>query len=184
MPDTLGETQPATLDPASRPPVVRWASVVLLLVWSAVEATVFAFALRPTASELLSDFTGLTVNPIVLVALLGIVLTIIIAGSFGSIQALNDAIQAKNIGNILSNAAAQLALAMFQVLFLYRGLVDALAPWLAQQGVFMGVAATYCLAFFAWVGVRGMTWFLFARSGAPALLAVLNRQAGRSTTQI
>lgn len=57
-------------------------------------------------SELLSDLTGYTVNPIALVVLLGVFLTIIIAG------------------------------------------------------------------------VRGMTGYLFGRSGAPALIAVLNRQAG------
>src|SRR2546430_5212496 len=28
-----------------------------------------------------------------------------------------------------------------------------------------------------WVGVRGMTWFLFGRFGTPALLAILGRKA-------
>jgi hypothetical protein len=30
---------------------------------------------------------------------------------------------------------------------------------------------------FAWVGVRGMTWFLFGRFGAPAMLGLLGRTA-------
>lgn len=72
----------------------------------------------------------------------------------------------------------QIMVAMFQVLFLYRELVDAITPWLAQQGVTLGVVGTLALAFCAWVGVRGMTWYLFGRSDAPALIAVLNRQAG------
>jgi len=29
-----------------------------------------------------------------------------------------------------------------------------------------------------------MTWYLFGRSGAPALIAALNRQAGRSANPI
>src|SRR5206468_8843952 len=33
------------------------------------------------------------------------------------------------------------------------------------------------ISFFAWVGVRGMTWFLFGRFGAPAMIALLGRQA-------
>jgi hypothetical protein len=62
-------------------------------------------------------------------------------------------------------------------LFLYREMVDAMTPWLAQQGVTLGVVGTLGLAFFAWVGVRGMTWFLFGRFGAPALIGLLGRQA-------
>jgi hypothetical protein len=117
-------------------------------------------------------------NPIALVLLLWIFLTIIIAGSFACIQVLNDAIKAKDIGNIVSMIAVQIVVAMFQALFLYRELVDAMRPWLAQQGVTFGVVGTLGFAFCAWVGVRGMTWFLFGRSGAPALIAVLSRQAG------
>jgi hypothetical protein len=70
----------------------------------------------------------------------------------------------------------EIAVAMFEVLFLYREMVDAMTPWLAQQGWQLGVIEILGLAFFAWLGVRGMTWFLFGRFGAPALLAVLSRQ--------
>jgi len=178
MPDTFGHTQQAMLDATTRRPRVPWGAFVLLIVWCAVEATIFAFALRPTMSELLSDLTGLKVNPIALVLVLWVFLTIIIAGSFACIQVLNDAIKSKDIGNIVQMTAVQIAVAMFQVLFLYRELVDAMAPWLAQQGLALGTVATLGLACCAWVGVRGMTWFLFGRSGAPALITVLNRQAG------
>jgi hypothetical protein len=164
-------------DPTSGRPAVPWA-LVLLILWSAVEATIFTFTLRPTMSELLADLTGVTVNPIALVLLLWVFLTILIAGSFACIQVLNDAIKARDVGNIVSMIAVQITVAMFQVLFLYRGLVDEVTPWLAMQGVTLGIVSTLGLAFFAWVGVRGMTWFLFGRAGAPALIAVLNRPAG------
>src|SRR5438067_2401412 len=62
-------------------------------------------------------------------------------------------------------------------LFLYRELIDAITPWLAQQGYQLGVVGTLALALLGWVGVRGMTWFLFGRFGAPALLAILGRKA-------
>jgi hypothetical protein len=166
------------LDATSRRPGVPWVAVVLLIVWSAVEATIFTFTLRPTMSELLSDLTGFKVNPIALFVVLWIFLTIFIAGSFACIQVLNDAIKAKDIGNIVSMTLVQIVVAMFQVLFLYRGLVNAMTPWLAQQGVTMGVVSTLGLASLAWVGVRGMTWFVFGRAGAPALIAVVKRQAG------
>jgi hypothetical protein len=66
--------------------------------------------------------------------------------------------------------------AMFEVLFLYRELVDAITPWMAQQGFNLGIGGTLALAFAAWLGVRGMTWFLFGRYGTPALIAVLARE--------
>ncbi|HYU08671.1 MAG TPA: hypothetical protein VEK77_04750 [Gemmatimonadales bacterium] len=178
MQDPLGPTQQAMLDATSRRPGVPWGFVVLI-VWCAVEATIFTFTLRPTISELLAELAGYTANPVALVSLLWIFLTVIIAGSFACIQVLNDAIQAKQIGNIVNMILVQFAVAMFQVLFLYRELVDAAQPWLAQEGVTLGVGGTLGLAFLAWVGVRGMTWYLFGRSGAPALIALLNRQAGR-----
>lgn len=166
----------AMLDATSRRPGVPWAAFMLLLIWSAVEATIFTFTLRPTMSELLADLTGYEVNAFALVTLLWIFLAIIVAGSFACIQVLNDAILAKQTGNIIFMILVEVAVAMFEVLFLYREMVDAMTPWLAQQGVILGVIGTLSLAFFAWVGVRGMTWFLFGRFGAPALIAVLSRQ--------
>jgi len=166
----------AMLDATSRRPGVPWAAFVLLLIWSAVEATIFTFTLRPTMSELLADLTGYEVNAFALVTLLWIFLAIIVAGSFACIQVLNDAVKAKETGNIVFMIVVEIAVAMFEVLFLYREMVDAMTPWLAQQGVTLGVIGTLSLAFFAWLGVRGMTWFLFGRFGAPALIAVLSRQ--------
>ena len=166
----------AMLDATSRRPGVPWPAFVLLIVWSAVEATIFTFTLKPTMSELLADLTGYEVNAFALTLMLWIFLSIIIAGSFACIQVLNDAIKERQTGNIVFMILVEISVAMFEVLFLYRELVDAMTPWLAQQGVTLGVAGTLGLAFFAWVGVRGMTWFLFGRFGAPALIAVLGRQ--------
>ncbi len=166
----------AVLDATSRRPGVPWAAFFLLIVWSAVEATIFTFTLRPTMSELLADLTGYEVNGFALVVMLWVFLAIIIAGSFACIQVLNEAIKERQTGNIIFMILVEIAVAMFEVLFLYRELVDAMTPWLAQQGIQLGVIGTIGLAFFGWVGVRGMTWFLFGRFGAPALIAVLGRQ--------
>ncbi|HUC41288.1 MAG TPA: hypothetical protein VMR92_10665 [Gemmatimonadales bacterium] len=166
----------AVLDATSRRPGVPWAAFFLLIVWSAVEATIFTFTLRPTMSELLADLTGYEVNGFALVVMLWVFLAIIIAGSFACIQVLNEAIKERQTGNIIFMILVEISVAMFEVLFLYRELVDAMTPWLAQQGIQLGVIGTIGLAFFGWVGVRGMTWFLFGRFGAPALIAVLGRQ--------
>ena len=166
----------AMLDATSRRPGVPWPAFFMLVFWSMIEATIFTFTLKPTASELLGDLTGYDVNGFAFIALLWLFLWVLVAGSFACIQVLNDAIKSKHYGQIVSMTAVEVAVALFEVLFLYRELVDAMTPWLAQQGVQLGVAGTIGLAFFAWVGVRGMTWFLFGRFGAPALIAVLSRQ--------
>ena len=167
----------AVLDATSRRPGVPWPAFFMLVFWSMIEATIFTFTLKPTASELLGELTGYEVNGFAFVMLLWLFLWVLVAGSFACIQVLNEAIKSKKYGQIISMVAIEIAVAMFEVLFLYRELVDAMTPWLAQQGVQLTAIETIGLAFFAWVGVRGMTWFLFGRFGAPALIALLGRQA-------
>ncbi len=169
----------AVLDWTSRryfQPGVPWLAFLLLLLWSAIEATIFTFTLRPTMNELLADLTGAEPHPIMLSALLYIFLFFLVGGSFACVQALNDAIKSKQYGTIISMVLIEFVVAMFEVLFLYRELVDAITPWMAQQGFNLGIGGTLALAFAAWLGVRGMTWFLFGRYGTPALIAVLARE--------
>ena len=40
----------------------------------------------------------------------------------------------------------------------------------------MGLAATLLFSTLAWMGIRGMSWFLFGRFGTPTLLALISRQ--------
>jgi hypothetical protein len=166
----------AMLDSTSRQPGVPWIAFTLLIFWSAIEATIFTFTLRPTMAELLADLTGYEVNPIMLVFILWVFLFILIGGSFACVQVLTDAVQTRAIGQIVAMVSVEITVALFEVLFLYRELIDAITPWLAQQGVELGIFGTLLLAFGGWVGVRGMTWFLFGRFGTPALLAILGRQ--------
>jgi hypothetical protein len=167
----------AMLDATSRRPGVPWPAFFMLVFWSMIEATIFTFTLKPTASELLGELTGYDVNGFAFIVLLWLFLWVLVAGSFACIQVLNEAIKSKKYGQIVSMVAIEIAVAMFEVLFLYRELVDAMTPWLAQQGVQLSAIGTIGLAFFAWVGVRGMTWFLFGRFGAPAMIGLLSRQA-------
>jgi hypothetical protein len=108
--------------------------------------------------------------------LLYLFLFFLVGGSFACVQALNDAIKSRQYGTIISMTLIELVVAMFEVLFLYRELVDAITPWMAQQGFNLGLVGTLAVAFGGWVGVRGMTWFLFGRYGTPALIAVLARE--------
>ncbi|MGH7509118.1 MAG: hypothetical protein ACREMZ_06580 [Gemmatimonadales bacterium] len=169
----------AVLDWTSRryfQPGVPWLAFLLLLLWSAIEATIFTFTLRPTMNELLADLTGFEPNPIMLSGLLYVFLFLLVGGSFACVLALQDAIKTRQYGQIISMTLIELVVAMFEVLFLYRELVDAITPWMAQQGFNLGIVGTLGLAFAGWLGVRGMTWFLFGRYGTPALIAVLARE--------
>lgn len=171
------------LDGASRSyfqPGVPWVAFILLCGWCAIEATIFTFTLQPTLVEVFGSLTGFDPNPRVMAPLLWMFLFLLVAGSFACVQVVTDAVKAKKVGTIVQMLVVEAAVMFFEVIFLYRELIDAITPWIAQQSgdsVHLGIFATIGLASFGWLGVRGMSWFLFGRFGTPALLAVLSRQA-------
>jgi hypothetical protein len=156
-----------------------WVAFLILMLWSAVEATIFTFTLTPTLKEVFDSLTGTEVNPRVMQPMLWLFLFMLVAGSFACVHVMNEAIKGKKIGNIISMVIVESAVMFFEVMFLYRELIDAITPWIAQQSggtVQLGMGATIALASFGWMGVRGMSWFLFGRFGTPALIAILSRQ--------
>jgi hypothetical protein len=74
--------------------------------------------------------------------------------------------------------------AMVEVVFLYRELVDSLVPWFAQHAskdFDLGIIGTLAIAGLAWLGVRGMTWFLFAAHGVPVITAIIQGRGLKPT---
>ncbi len=179
---SLFATPAAALDWTARryfKPGVPWVAFVLILGWSALEGAVFTFTLRPTMYEVLYDLTGAPPNPAFLTPILFVLLFLLVAGSFACIQVLTEAIRKRNPKEILQMVVVEFFVMFFEVVFLYRELIDAITPWIAQQTgdqVRLGLVSTLALASFGWVGVRGMTWFLFGRFGTPALMAILSRE--------
>jgi hypothetical protein len=160
-------------------PGVPWLAFLLTLGWSALEATIFTYTLLPTLVEVLSNITGFEPNRAVVAPVVYMLLFLLIAGSFACVEVLAQAIRARKVGQILQMAFVEFFVMFFEVVFLYRELIDAVTPWIAQQTggeVQLGLVSTLSLAAFGWVGIRGMTWFLFGRYGTPALLAVLSRE--------
>ena len=156
-----------------------WVAFLILMLWSAVEATIFTFTLTPTLKEVFDSLTGQDVSARVMQPLLWVFLFMLVAGSFACVHVMTESIKAKKIGNIISMFIVESAVMFFEVMFLYRELIDAITPWIAQQSggtVQLGIGATIALASFGWMGVRGMSWFLFGRFGTPALIAILSRQ--------
>lgn len=156
-----------------------WIAFLILMLWSAVEATIFTFTLTPTLKEVFDSLTGTEVDARIMRPLLWMFLFMLVAGSFACVHVMNEAIKQRKVGNIVSMVIVESAVMFFEVMFLYRELIDAITPWIAQQSggtVQLGIGATIALASFGWMGVRGMTWFLFGRFGTPALIAFLSRQ--------
>jgi len=161
-------------------PGIPWLAVMLNLFWSLLEAGIFSYTLYPTASEIASDLVGSTAHAF-LQPILFMVLFLLIAGSFACLQVMVEAIQQQNWKDIIQMALVEVFVMLVEVVFLYRELVDAITPWLAQQSggqLRMGVTGVLLISTFAWVGVRGMTWFLFGRFGTPTLLAIISRRGG------
>ena len=160
-------------------PGVPWLAFVLILAWAALEAAIFTFTLRPTMYEVLYDITGAPPSTVLLSGILYAFLFLLIAGSFACIQVLTEAIENRRPKEVVQMLFVEFFVMFFEVVFLYRELIDAITPWIAQQTggeVRLGLWSTLALASFGWIGIRGMTWFLFGRYGTPALMAILSRQ--------
>ena len=159
-------------------PGVPWLAFLFILFWSALEATIFTYTLRPTIMELLADITGREMSSLGVSLVLWPFLFVIISGSFAAIQVLTEAVKSRNTPQIVGMAIAEAAVMFFEVVFLYRELIDAITPWIANQtGLKLGFFSTLLLASFGWAGVRAMTWFLFGRFGTPTFLMILARHS-------
>lgn len=159
-------------------PGVPWIAFVMLLFWCALETTIFTYTLYPTVSEVIADLVGADTPPL-MGPILWLFLFMLIAGSFACVQALIDAVKAREMKFLAQMIAVELFVMFFEVMFLYRELVDAITPWIAQQTseeFRLGIGMTLALATFGWLGIRGMTWFLFAQFGTPPLLAFISRR--------
>ena len=159
-------------------PGVPWVAFLMLVTWCLLEATIFTYTLFPTVSEVLADLVGVETSRMTGPVLFGFLLMLIL-GSFACIQVLADSFRARRFKFIVQMLLVELFVMFFEVMFLYRELIDAITPWIAQQTgerFRMGLELTLALAAFGWIGIRGMTWFLFGQFGTPPLLAFISRR--------
>ncbi|HUK56083.1 MAG TPA: hypothetical protein VLY20_05435 [Nitrospiria bacterium] len=159
-------------------PGVPWIAFLMLIGWCLLEALIFTYTLYPTVSEVLADLAG-SDAPAFTGPVLFLFLFLLIMGSFACLQVLFDIFKRKEYKFLVQMIVVELFVMFFEVMFLYRELVDAITPWIAQQTgeeFRMGIVSTLALAAFGWVGVRGMTWFLFGQFGTPPLLAFISRK--------
>lgn len=159
-------------------PGVPWIAFLLLIFWCLLEATIFTYTLMPTVTEVLAGITGSEAS-VMTGTILYFFLFLLIMGSFACIQVLADAMKNHEYRYLAQMLLVEVFVMIFEVMFLYRELVDAITPWIAQQTgeqFRLGIGFTLSLATFGWVGVRGMTWFLFGQYGTPPLLSFISRR--------
>lgn len=159
-------------------PGVPWIAFLLLVFWCLLEAIIFTYTLFPTMTEVLGGIVGAEASPFT-GPVLFIFLFLLIMGSFACLQVLADAMKNREYKYLVQMIVVELFVMTFEVMFLYRELVDAITPWIAQQTseqFQMGIVFTLSLATFGWIGIRGMTWFLFGQFGTPPLLAFISRR--------
>jgi len=151
-------------------PGVPWLGFVMLLLWGVLEAAVFTYTLEPRITTLVADLSGSDESRFTVPILFTFVLALVLA-SFACVQALINAARTKDPRFIAQIIGIELFALCFEVLFLYRGLVEVTMPWIAKDN-----AATVATAAVGWFGVRGLTWFLFGQYGTPPLLALIARR--------
>jgi len=152
-------------------PGVPWVAFVALMFWCVLEATVFTHVLFPTVTDVLSRLAETPEPARVTGAVLFVFLMLLVMGSFACAQALVDAIRTRQMKYVGQMIAVEIFVAFFEVMFLYREIVAAFMPSLADQQ-----AGTLVVATCGWLGVRGMTWFLFGQYGAAPLMAFMSRR--------
>lgn len=165
-------------------PGLPWIAVTLTMVWCLVEAVIFTYVMTPLVMDTLSNLTGGELTEPVIRIPLFLFLLFLVLGSYAVLLNFVEAIKAKQWGTIIKIAAVEAVAILVEVMFLYRELVDSLVPWFAQHAAAnfdLGITGTLAIALLAWLGVRGLTWFLFAAHGVPVITAIIQGRGLKPT---
>jgi hypothetical protein len=146
---------------------------VTLLAWCVLEAAVFTYTMLPVVAATLSELAGGVEASRFTAGVLYALLLLLVMGSFACLHALADALRRHELTFVAQMVLVQLLVMVFEVTFLYRQLVSALAPW---AGATLRPGTTLAVASAGWLATRAMTWFLFGRYGTTPLLAVIARR--------
>ena len=105
-----------------------------------------------------------------------------ISSSFVRGKYYDDAVKSKDWASVVKNSLIEAVVMVVEVMFLYREFVESLTPWFAAKGMDLGIGSTLFIAGMAWIGVRGISWFLFASAGTPTLMAVIKGSGVKSAS--
>jgi hypothetical protein len=160
-------------------PGVPWIAVAMTVLWCTFEATIFTYVMTSLTIDTLSNLAGTQLTETAVRIPLFLFMLAIVLGSYSVLSTWADALKKRDWPAIVKIGFIEVVAMFVEVVFLYREFVDALVPWFAQHtsGDFeLGVAGTLGIAGATWLGIRSMTWFLFATAGTPTLMAIIQRR--------
>jgi hypothetical protein len=165
-------------------PGLPWIAISLTLVWALFEGVIFTFVMSPLVVDTMSNMTGTQLSIGFVRFPVFLFMVFLVLGSYAVLATWSEALRTRNIAAIIKIGAIELVAMFVEVVFLYREFVDALMPWFAQHtagGFELGIVGTLAIASMTWFGVRAVSWFLFAASGTPVLMAIIQGRAMKPT---
>jgi hypothetical protein len=160
-------------------PGVPWIAVGMTFFWCVFEATIFTYVMTSLVIDTLSNLAGTQMTETAVRIPLFLFMLFIVLGSYAVLSTWAAALRTRDWPTIIKIGIVELVAMFVEVVFLYREFVDALVPWFAQHtsGNFeLGIVGTLAIAGVTWLGLRSLTWFLFASAGTPTMMAIIQRQ--------
>jgi len=168
-------------------PGVPWIAVGMTVFWCVFEATIFTYVMTGLVIDTLSNLAGTELSETAVRIPLFLFMLFIVLGSYAVLSTWAAALRSRNWAAIVKIGVVELVAMFVEVVFLYREFVDALVPWFAQHtsGNFdLGIVGTLVIAGLTWLGIRSLSWFLFASSGTPTVMAIISRQGVGTRTEM
>ena len=160
-------------------PGTPWIAVGMTFVWCVFEAIIFTYVMTPLVIDTLSNIAGRELTEAGVRVPLFLFMFFIVLGSYAVLSNLTAALRSRNVAAIIKIGVVEAVAMSVEVVFLYREFVDALVPWFAQHAgahFDLGIGGTLAIAGLVWLGVRSLSWFLFAGAGTPTILAIISGQ--------
>ena len=158
-------------------PGVPWIAVVMTFFWCVFEAIIFTFVTTSLVIDTLSNVAGTQLTETGIRIPLFLFMLFIALGSYAVLSSFTEAVKSRDWAAIVKIAVVESVALFVEVVFLYREFVDALVPWFAQHAgshFDLGIGGTLAIAGLVWLGVRSLSWFLFANAGTPTILAIIS----------
>ncbi|HEY6867047.1 MAG TPA: hypothetical protein VI792_07315, partial [Candidatus Eisenbacteria bacterium] len=160
-------------------PGIPWIAVGMTVLWCAFEAMIFTYVMTSLVIDTLSNLAGAQLSETAVRIPLYLFMLLIVLGSYAVLSTWTAAVRSRDWGAIVKIGIVEVVAMFVEVVFFYREFVDALVPWFAQHtsGNFdLGIVGTLAIAGVTWLGIRSLTWFLFASAGTPTIMAIIQRQ--------
>ncbi len=160
-------------------PGVPWIAVAMTFFWCVFEAIIFTYVMTSLVIDTLSNLAGTQMTETAVRIPLFLFMLFIVLGSYAVLSTWASALKSRDWPTIVKIGVVELVAMFVEIVFLYREFVDALVPWFAQHtsGKFeLGIVGTLAIAGVIWLGLRSLSWFLFASAGTPTIMAIIQRQ--------